>query len=493
VFQEFYGKLSEQEKKIFYAAVIVVVLALFDMLFLRPVLSRLHSLDENISEKKNALSQDVRFLSYKDKIITEEEVLKIFETDEGKTEEEIIAGFLKTVELLASESGVNLSKVSPADTNTKKGVVEYFAVLECDGKLEDMMRFIHKIDETKNLLKVIKVDMSGNKASADSVKASMKVVKLIIDPKTIGNYEYTGEDAKQVIEEVLAKEGVKINKSGGKRTGSGSSAGRDSGGKKSAGGADSENTGNEEKFSTAGGEDGEESGEAGEQGESVGVGAGAGSAEADREEPSSAAGGGAGSSGAASKVRTAGGGVKSGSLSGGGTGSAAGTGGSGSAGSGITSGKGSSGAGGAGSSGGSGSSRGSGGSYSAGAPGSAKSAGSREGEDKPSQYIGKDRVSTSRSPKPAAKSAEKTEERTEAEAETPAKLNKAQAKMQAVGEGGRVQIEGLDSLWERFFGPKKTPEELEQEMLEQAAQEEERQGPEQDQDPNFWQRKIKGK
>jgi len=195
--QEFYAKLSENEKKIFYAAIGMVILALFDILFLRPVFSRLASIDKEITEKKNSIKQDLRFLTYKDKILNEQEAYQTFETDERKTEEEIIAGFLKTVELLASESSINLAKLNPAGSTPKKGFVLYHAVLECDGRLTDMVEFMHRIDMTENLLKVDQIDMSGNKASAENVKASMKIAKLIIDPQTMGNYDFSDPEATQ--------------------------------------------------------------------------------------------------------------------------------------------------------------------------------------------------------------------------------------------------------------------------------------------------------
>ena len=208
---EFYNKLNDQERKIFYFAIMALVLAFFDMLFLRPVLSRLNEIDEDVRKTTQAVERNIRFISYRDKIMAEDEAAREYETDESKGAEEIIAGFLKTIEVLASEAKVNLSRVTPADVMTQKGCVVYFADVDCDGKLSDMISFLYRIDMTKNLLKVVRMNMTGNKASKEDVKVEMKVAKLVIDPSTIGNYEFDSRDIhmpQAVLDEAAAELGL---------------------------------------------------------------------------------------------------------------------------------------------------------------------------------------------------------------------------------------------------------------------------------------------
>ena len=187
---EFYNKLAEKEKKVFFFAILAVVVALFDNLFLRPVLSKMAGMDTEIMEKTSSIRNDSRYLSYEERVKQEDKVYSVYSAEEAKTEEEIIAAFLKTIELLASESNIGISKLSPSGLEQKKGFILYYASLECGGRLSDMVVFMHKIDATRNLLKIVKFNMAGKKASAEDVTASIKVAKLIIDPKTIGNYDF---------------------------------------------------------------------------------------------------------------------------------------------------------------------------------------------------------------------------------------------------------------------------------------------------------------
>jgi len=191
---DFYSKLSGQEKKVLYAALGFIVLAVFDFLFLQPVSSKLKNLDHDIVQTKTDIKRDVRFLSYQQKIIKENELYKFYQTDEKKSEEEIIASFLKTIENLGREAEVVVGKLNPGESVPKKGYVQYFANVECNGTLQNIIKFVHKIDTTNNLLKVVKMNVVGKKSSADEVTVMMRISKLIIDDKANGGVEPTAAE-----------------------------------------------------------------------------------------------------------------------------------------------------------------------------------------------------------------------------------------------------------------------------------------------------------
>jgi len=182
VIQNFISKLSAQEKRFAYITVGFFVLALFDRVFFGPVMSQLKSLDEQIEQEKNMAKRDLRFLSYKNKIIKEDEAFRVYYDQKFQTEEEIIAAFLKKVEVLASESQVNLIKVSPDDSVAQKGFVEYFANLECNGPLANLAKFMHAIDASPEMLRITKFSVTPKKASEQDVQSAMTVAKMIINP-----------------------------------------------------------------------------------------------------------------------------------------------------------------------------------------------------------------------------------------------------------------------------------------------------------------------
>ena len=186
---------------------------------MQPVSSKIKKINLEIKEKTDIIKRDARFLSYKNKILKEQEDFRVYGTGEDKAEEEIIAGFLKTIENIVTESKINLVKLNPGEVTPRKGFVEYYASLECEGAWQDIVTFMHKIETTNELLKISKVNITGKKTSADQVSASMTIAKLIIDPKTIGNVQSAEEDTKLVAEsEVLAQKMMPPKKNNRQRT-----------------------------------------------------------------------------------------------------------------------------------------------------------------------------------------------------------------------------------------------------------------------------------
>lgn len=192
---DIYNKLSDQEKKIFYVTLGFMSLMVFDLLFLQPATNKIKNLDHDIAQAKSDIKRDVRFLSYQQKIVKEDELYKFYQPDDKKSEEEVIAAFLKTIENLGREAEVVVGKLNPGEAVPKKGYIQYFANVECNGKLENIIKFVHKIDTTTNLLKVVKMNVIAKKTSADEVTVTMKICKLIIDVKASGAEEKAAQDA----------------------------------------------------------------------------------------------------------------------------------------------------------------------------------------------------------------------------------------------------------------------------------------------------------
>ena len=187
--QNFFSRLSPQEKRIFYATVILVVVALFDRLFLGPATARLRSLDDEIKDEESVIKSNLRFLSFKEKILKENAAFKPYFLTKAKTEEEIIATFLKKVEILASEAKVNLIRVNPSDSRQKKGFMEYYANLDCEGALEDVVKFMYAVDTSLDLLKIVKLSMNPKRAGSEEINATMTIVKVIVDDSSLREAE----------------------------------------------------------------------------------------------------------------------------------------------------------------------------------------------------------------------------------------------------------------------------------------------------------------
>ena len=115
-----------------------------------------------------------------DRIVKEAAVYKDFYASGIRSEEEVIAEFLKRMELMASQAQVDLSKVAPAGQDYQKDYIKYFVTLDCSGKLENIANFVYAVNNAKELLKVEKMNINGNAKDADKVLANLTISRMII-------------------------------------------------------------------------------------------------------------------------------------------------------------------------------------------------------------------------------------------------------------------------------------------------------------------------
>ena len=182
--QKFISGLNDKEKKVLLVTSLVVLAAVFDNLFVRPTLTKLHSIRQDINKEENLIKQDLRFLVYKDRILQESQSFTPYYTKVMPKEEEIISGFLKKVELLASRSNVTLVKLPPPSGEKEREFVKYSTDLECTGKLTDIIRFMHQVNTAPDdLLKVVKFKLGSAKADSEEMKSSITIAKMIVSPQ----------------------------------------------------------------------------------------------------------------------------------------------------------------------------------------------------------------------------------------------------------------------------------------------------------------------
>jgi hypothetical protein len=197
---KFISGLSAAERKVLAIAVVFVLLALFDRLLVGPSMARLKDIDENIVKEESVIRQNMRFLTYRDRIVKEASTFKDFYAVDVRAEEEVIGEFLKKIESMATQSQVELSKISPAGQDYQKEYIKYFVTLDCAGKLADITNFIYAVNNSKDLLKIEKMNVLGNVRDVAKVQASVTISRMIIgadpsvDPKGLVKVSESSRD-----------------------------------------------------------------------------------------------------------------------------------------------------------------------------------------------------------------------------------------------------------------------------------------------------------
>ena len=180
---KFLSGLNENQKKLLIIAVVIVVAALFDRLLIAPTMSRLSSIEDDITKEETTIRQDMKLLAYKDRIVKESSDIDPYLTKDMSTDEEMIAAFLRKLESLATTTKVNLIKINPAPGEQDTDYWRYQADLECSGNLADVITFMHAVNADTDLMKVLKFNFAGKKSDNDDIKATMTIEKVIITTK----------------------------------------------------------------------------------------------------------------------------------------------------------------------------------------------------------------------------------------------------------------------------------------------------------------------
>jgi hypothetical protein len=180
--QQFISKLSDKEKKIFYITILVIAVAALDRLLIAPGMEKLVSIKDDIVKQERTIKADMRILAEKDNIVKSSEMYSKYFVDKKEPNDVVNRGLLSSIEKLASQSKVTLIKSNPSDTKEQKRLVEYYAKLDCIGELQNVIAFMHSLNASDDLLKVVQFNLVPKKGSEKEVSATMTVVKLVMTP-----------------------------------------------------------------------------------------------------------------------------------------------------------------------------------------------------------------------------------------------------------------------------------------------------------------------
>ena len=171
--------LSPLGKKLLIGALIVIIIALFDRLLLSPTKAKSDAIDDEIAKEKETIKQDLHFLKYKNKILKESDEAAPYISKAIPSEDQIITTFLKKIESLAAKANVTQKTSTPVGVQEDNDM-KYSADVEASGKLEDIVTFIHLINSSDELAKVVKFNLGSKKADSDEIKSTLTISKIIV-------------------------------------------------------------------------------------------------------------------------------------------------------------------------------------------------------------------------------------------------------------------------------------------------------------------------
>lgn len=175
----FFSRLSKRERLIAIAAFGVVLVLVTDQLVIRQILSSLNSLNQQTRDLENNIRKNVRLLSQKERMMAEIEKYKVYSVETKSAEEETVA-LLKHIEELAHQSSVNLLYAKPANSKTDEAVKKFVVTLECEGQMDQMIKFFYEIENSTLLLKIDKFTLQPASRGSSVVKCGATISRAVL-------------------------------------------------------------------------------------------------------------------------------------------------------------------------------------------------------------------------------------------------------------------------------------------------------------------------
>ena len=175
----FFLRLSLREKIFLGGALLMVVLVFSDQLVIRPTTQTFNSLNQQINNLQADIKKSVRLLSQKERILQELKEYAIYSTQHRSPEEETVA-LLKHIEELANRTNVNLLYVKPAAAKTEAKETKYYATLECEGPMEQIVTFFYEVENSNLLLKIEKYTLRPASKGSLVVKLAATISRPVL-------------------------------------------------------------------------------------------------------------------------------------------------------------------------------------------------------------------------------------------------------------------------------------------------------------------------
>ena len=176
---DFVSRLSKKEKILFYGASTVITIFMLDRLVLQPVVGTFRSLHQETQDLQSNIKRSVHLLSQKERMMKEVEQYSVYNV-RGKSPEEETVALLKLIEELANQASVNLLYVKPGGTKTDGAMQKYYATLECEGQMNQMLGFFYQLESTHQLLKIEKYSLQPTAKGSSVVKCAATIAKTVV-------------------------------------------------------------------------------------------------------------------------------------------------------------------------------------------------------------------------------------------------------------------------------------------------------------------------
>jgi Tfp pilus assembly protein PilO len=177
----FISQRTPSEKTLLFVTVAICMIAIIYLGFINPSLNKIKELDIAIELEKESVQNDLNFVAYRPAVEAERALItKYFAT--LKDENKLNSFLQKTLQEIEQETNVNLVKKNPDVPRRDEYFTEYIVNVDCVGEFKDVVAFMHKVNNSDELLKILKYRLVPKRGSEDQMTVSMTIAKMVIYP-----------------------------------------------------------------------------------------------------------------------------------------------------------------------------------------------------------------------------------------------------------------------------------------------------------------------
>lgn len=171
--------LSHREKSMFYLAGVAIFGVIIYMTIIDPLWAYWKELNETISAKEVQVLKNIKILAQRDAIDTV--YAKYSESIKMKgSEEEETAVILREIENIARSANVYITDIKPQKAKDMEFYKEYHVELEAEGNISSLTKFIYELQNSKQILKVKRLQLTPKAEAGDVLKGDMVVTKILL-------------------------------------------------------------------------------------------------------------------------------------------------------------------------------------------------------------------------------------------------------------------------------------------------------------------------
>ncbi len=204
---EFLSQRTKTEKTLGFATAFVVFFGIMQGVVIGPILTKMNTIDSDISQSRDEIRRDRRILSFKDRILDEYAKSSAYLDSTDTSSEEIIATLLKKIENSARDHSIVVKDIRPGDTEVKPQFKIYKTSMDCEGTLSNLLALMNTLEQSDYLFQITRYSLEPKSKGADILKATLDIARYLIPAEKLGPALQSGFEAKAMMPSVSSSAG----------------------------------------------------------------------------------------------------------------------------------------------------------------------------------------------------------------------------------------------------------------------------------------------